>query len=60
MFPDVSSLEHKKVPVVKKKQKNVEMISFNYYKCANKKKSYRGGGNRMNLSDKQGRQKCCF
>ena len=48
--------EHKNVQVVKEKG---EMINFNRYTYANEKKSYQGG-NRMNLSDKQSRQKCCF
>ena len=55
-FSDISSLEHKKVPVVKEE---VERINFSCYKDDNEKKSY-GEGNGVNFSCKQGRQKCCF
>ena len=35
------------------------MLNFNHYKYTNEKKPY-GGGNGVNLRDKQGRLKCCF
>ena len=56
MSSDVSSLEHKKVPVVKEK---VETMNFNHYMYTNKKKSHRRG-NGANIVDKHGRQKCNF
>ena len=56
VFSDISSLQHKNAPIVKEE---VKTINFNHYKNVYEKRSYQGW-NGVNLSDKQGRLKCCF